>query len=75
MQIFQNFMKAFLADTYWKTVFVGCLIYEQREIVFPECTIVRKPHHTDFPTGRGRNQSQITKTANRGATTTTWCRN
>ena len=75
MQIFQDFMKAFLANTYWKIVFVGSLIYEQREAVLPEDTITRKTHHPDFPARRGRNQSQITKTASRGATTTTWCHN
>ena len=68
-------MKAFPANTCWKFVSVACLIYEQWEAVFPEGTIARKPHHLDFPTRRGRKQSQITKTASCGATTTTWCDN
>ena len=48
MKIFQDFMKAFLANTYWKIVFVGSLIYEQQEAVLPEDTIARKTHHPDF---------------------------
>ena len=37
--------------------FEGWLTYEQQSSVFPEGTIVRKPHHRDFPTWRGGNQS------------------
>ena len=38
-------------------VFVARLTYKQSEVVFPEETIVRNPHHRDFPTRRRGTQS------------------
>ena len=37
-----------------------------------EGTIVRKPHHCNFPTCQGGNQSWITETVIGSATTTPW---
>lgn len=40
----------------------GCP-YKQRETIFPEGIIIRKPPHRGFPTYQGENQSWISKAA------------
>ena len=51
--------------------FCGMVDLRTARAVFPERTIVRKPHHGDFPTSRGGNQSWIAETTiHSGATTT-----
>ena len=41
---------------------MGWLTYEQPEVVFPEETVFRMPHHRDFPIRRGGNRSWIFET-------------
>lgn len=65
------FLFWFLWWRWWWIVLAGWFTCEQSEAVFPEGTIVRKPHHLDFPECRGGNQSPIDEIATCSATTST----
>ena len=50
-----------------RIIFVACWTYEQPAILFPAGG---RPHHRDFPTRQGGNQSPMVETAIRSASTT-----
>ena len=52
-----NLFNNIVDDDDYELFFVGWLTYEQAAAVFPEGSIVRKPHHHDFPRCQGRLKS------------------